>query len=216
MLLVRIAVAVALWVGIVAAGRAAHRLLADEASQARALVAEGQGALARSGRGAGVLALERARWLAPRAGFVRAALAAAGVKAAEPVLPRMLRLVTSLEWSAIAVGAGWVSGLGIAFVVARWRRRSAGWVALAAGAVFGGAMAANAEMNATSLAVVTGTDNRILVAPYPTAAVETPLAEGTMVIVGSPYDDFVHVDDGSGTTGWVRRSSIERIASPGS
>jgi SH3-like domain-containing protein len=37
-----------------------------------------------------------------------------------------------------------------------------------------------------------------------------------MVIVGSPYDDFIQVDDGGGTTGWVRQSSVERIASPGS
>ena len=214
--LVRIGAAVALCVGIVAAGLAGHRLLADETSQARALVADAQGALARGDRGAAVLALERARWLAPRAGLIRTALAAAGVKDAESVLPRTLRLVTSPEWYAIAVGAGWVSGLGIAFAVLRWRRRSAVWVALATGLVFGGAIAASVETGKTSPAIVTGTDARILVAPYPTATVETPLGEGTMVIVGSPYDDCVHVDDGGGTTGWVRQSSIERIASPGS
>jgi hypothetical protein len=216
MLLVRIAAALTLCVGIVAVGRAGHRLLADETSQARALVAEGQGAMARGDRGAGVLSLERARWLAPRAGLVRTALAAAGVKDAESVLPRTLRLVTSPEWSAIAVGAGWVSGLGMAFAVLRWRRRSAAWVALATGLVFCGAMAASVETGTSSPAIVTGTDARILVAPYPSAAVEAPLGEGTMVMVGSPYDDFVHVDDGGGTTGWVRQSSVERIASPGS
>ena len=214
--LVRIAAAVALCVGLVAAGLAGHGLLAGETSQARALVAEGKRSLARGDRGEGVLALERARWLAPRAGLVRAALAAAGVKDAESVLPRTLRLVTSPEWSAIAVGAGWVSGLGMAFAVLRWRRRSAVWVALATGLVFGGAVAASVETGKSSPAIVTGTDARTLVAPYPTATVEAPLGEGTMVIVGSPYDDFVHVDDGGGTTGWIRQSSIERIASPGS
>ena len=141
---------------------AGHSLLSDETSQARAFVAEGQGALARGDRGAAVLALERARWLAPRAGFVRAALAAAGVKDAESVLPRVLRLVTSPEWSAIAVGAGWVSGLGMALVVLRWRRRSVVWVALATGLVFGGAMAASLETGQSSPAIVMGTDARIL------------------------------------------------------
>lgn len=214
--LVRIAAAVALCVGLVAAGLAGYRLLAEETSQARALVAEGNGALARGDRGEGVLALERARWLAPRAGLVRAALAAAGVKDAESVLPRTLRLVTSPEWSVIAAGAGWVAGLGIALAVLRWRRRSAVWVALAAGLVFSGALAASVETGKSPPAIVTKPDARILVAPYPTAAVEAPLAEGTMVIVGSPYDDFIQVDDGGGTTGWVRQSSVERIASPGS
>jgi len=216
MFLVRLSAAIALCVGLGPAGLAGHRLLADETSQARSFVAEGQGALARGDRGAGVLALERARWLAPRAGLVRTAVAAAGVKDAESVLPRMLRLVTSPEWFAIAIGAGWISGLGMACAFLRWRRRSAVWVALATGLVFCGAVAANVEMGKSSPAIVTGPHARVLVAPYPTAAVETPLAEGAMVVVGPPYDDFVHVEDGGGTTGWVRRSSIERIASPGS
>jgi hypothetical protein len=104
----------------------------------------------------------------------------------------------------------------MAFAVLRWRRRSAAGVALATGLVFGGALIASVETGKSSLAIVTGQDAHVLVAPYPTAAVEAPLAKGTMVIVGSHYDDFVQVDDGGGTTGWARRSSIEHIASPGS
>lgn len=214
--LVRLAAAFAVCIGLAIGGIAVHGLLAREAAQAHAFVTEGQRALARGDHGAGVLALERARWLAPREEVVRSALHAAGVKDAESLLPRTLRLVTAPEWSAIAIGAAWLSGLGIALLVTRWRRRGAGWVAVLGGAAFAAAMTANLTTGTAPLAVVTRTDAHLLVAPYPTAAVAAPLANGTMVIVGSPYDDFVHLDDGRGTMGWARRGDVELIARPGS
>ena len=57
-------------------------------------------------------------------------------------------------------------------------------------------------------------DAPLLVAPYPNAAAERSLPAGTMVLVGSRYDSFVHVRDGDGQAGWVPRASIECIADP--
>jgi hypothetical protein len=187
-------------------------LLAKESAEARAFVTEGQRALARSDRGAAVLAFERARWLAPRAAPVRSAIAAAGVQDAEPIFPRALRWVTAREWYALATACGWISGLGIVWLVARRRSRSAVWVALAAGGAFVLGMTAIMETNVSAPAVVTGTDVHLLVAPYSEAAEEKPLPVGTMVTVGSKHNDFIHVEDSEGAEGWVKRSNVECVA----
>ncbi|HEY3817704.1 MAG TPA: hypothetical protein VGL81_11060 [Polyangiaceae bacterium] len=212
----RIAVAIVACAALAGTAVFAQRLLAEETARAAAFVAEGQHALAEGDRGAAVLALERARWLAPRAGFVRTALAAARVADAEPAFPRALRLVTAREWSVLAIGAGWIGGLGAATLVARRRRNGALWVALAAGVGFVVAMSGVVESNASLPAIVTGTDARVLVAPYATAARDDTLAPGTMVLLGAPYAEFVQVRLRDGSSGWVPRQSVEGIASPGS
>ena len=191
---------------------AARDMVESETAQAHALVADGQRALARNDRPAAILSLERARWLAPRAQFVRAAVAAAGVKDVEPLLPRALRLVTAREWSAIATTFGWISAFGVAFVVVQWERRRALWLALAAGCASVIGMAGVVEANSSSPAIVTSADAPLLVAPYANAAAERSLPAGTMVLVGSRYDAFVHVRDADGQAGWVPRASVEPIA----
>jgi hypothetical protein len=213
--LLRVAFAIAVCTGLVGAGVVGHRILADEATQARAFVAKGQRALAEGNRGFAVLELERARWLAPRDETVRSALSAAGVTDVESVLPRALRLVTSREWSALAIGAGWACGLGVAIALTGKRRRGARLGVLAVGAGFVVAMTGVVESSASLPAIVTGADARLLVAPYAAAAGEEALTPGTMVLRGSSYDDFVQVEAGNGTKGWVRRSAVENIASPG-
>jgi hypothetical protein len=210
--LTRVAVAIALSVALFGAGVAGRGMLADESAQAHAYVVDGQRALAQGDRAAGVLSLERARWLAPREHLVRAAIEGAGVNEAEPVIPRAARLLTSREWSAIATTFGWISGLAIAFAVVRWHRRYAVRAALAAACAFVIGMAGTMESNASAPGVVTGGDTQLLVAPYSNAVAEKALPAGTMVLVGPGYDAFVHVKASDGESGWVPRDRVEAIA----
>lgn len=196
----------------VGTGVGVTKLLADESAQARAFVVEGEHDLARGDRATAVLAFERARWLAPRAAVVRSALDAAAVKDDASPLRRALCWVTAREWSALGTGCGWLSGLAIVWVLASPGSRGARRLALAAGGVFMLGMTGIMEANASSSAVVMGTDARLLVAPYAAAAAEKPLDAGTIVTVGSAHDDFVRVEDADGTRGWLRRSDIECIA----
>jgi hypothetical protein len=201
-------------VAVTAAAFATRGFLADEMRQAQAFVDEGHSALLRSDTPEATLAFERARWLAPRAESVRSALTTVGVKDAEPAIYRALRILTSREWALLATTCGWISAVGLVFVVARSRSRSARWVALAAGGAFVLGMVAMVESNASSPAIVMGTDAPLLLAPYPSAPVERSIPAGTMVVVGAPYDGFVHVEDSDGTSGWLRSSSVECIAAP--
>jgi hypothetical protein len=211
-LLTRVTIATAVCLATFGAGVAGYDMLASETAQARAFVADGQRALSRNDRPAAILSFERARWLAPRAELVRSAVAAAGVKDVEPLLPRALRLVTAREWSAIATTFGWVSALGIVLVVVEGRRRHALWVALAAGCASVIGIAGVVESNVSSPAIVTSTSAPLLLAPYAGATAETTLPAGTMVVVGPAHDAFVHVSDADGQAGWVPRGSIEPIA----
>ena len=212
--LARIALAIAVCGAIAGGGVAARNLLAEEASQAHAFVEDGRQALEQNDRGRAVLSLERARLLAPRDATVRTALAALGVEDMEPFAERTLRLVTSREWFYLAVTSGWMAGLGIGLIVARrGRRRGLTWATLATGVALAGA-ATGMECSAHPLAVVSGPGTALLVAPYPSATSEQPLSAGSMVTIGSAYDDFVQVEGADGMKGWARRGSLERIASP--
>ncbi|MDB5218683.1 MAG: hypothetical protein JWO86_6610 [Myxococcaceae bacterium] len=191
---------------------AARPMLDDEAAQARTLVEQGQRALGQGDRGAAVLALERARWLAPRAPFVRTAIAAAEIHDAETLLPRTLRLVTSKEWSAIAIILGWTSGLALAFAIAKRGTRTAGKVALAAGAGLTAAMVALFAASDTAPAVVTTAGTRALIAPYADAAASGPLPAGTVVVRGPEHAGFVRVRSGEGVEGWMPQTSAAPIA----
>jgi hypothetical protein len=193
---------------------ATRNLFADEMRQAQAFIDEGHRALVRNDTAAATLAFERARWLAPRAEAVQSAVTILGVRDAEPAIYRALRVLTSREWALLATTCGWISAVGLVFVVARSRSRNARWVALAAGGAFVLGMVAIVESNASSPAIVMGTDAPLLVAPYATAPIERSLPAGTMVVVGAPYDGFLHVEDSDGTNGWMRSSSVECIAAP--
>ena len=210
--LTRLAIAVGVCAVLLGGALVARDTVAEETAQARAFVADGQRALARNERTAAVLSFERARWLAPRAQLVRSALATVGVKDAEPPVPRAFRFVTAREWSGLATVFGWASALGIAFSVVQWQRRRAPWAALAAGCASVIGMAGVVESNASSPAIVTSADAPLLVAPYTDAAPERMLPAGTMVLVGSRYETFVHVRDADGQAGWVPRGSIQPIA----
>jgi len=208
----RALIAVTLCVAVLGAGVATRGIVESETAQARTLVAEGRRALARNDRPGAVLSFERARWLAPRAQFVRAAVAMAGVKDVESLLPRALRMLTVREWSAIATTFGWIAAFGVAFAIVQSERRRARWLPLAAGCASVIGMAGVVEANSSSPAIVTSADAQLLVAPYVNAAAESSLPAGTMVLVGSRYDAFVHVKDADGQAGWVPRASVEPIA----
>lgn len=208
----RVAIAVALCVAVLGAGVAARDMVDSETAQAHALVADAQRALARNDRPTAILDLERARWFAPRAEFVRAAVATARVKDVEPMVPRALRLLTAREWSAIATTFGWISALGVALAVAQWEKRRTLRPALAAACVCVVGMAGVVEAHRSAPAIVTSVDAPLLVAPYANAAAESSLPAGTMVLVGSRYDGFVQVTDADGQAGWVPRASVVPIA----
>lgn len=207
----RLTMTIAACLVLFCAATATKNLLASETARARAFVAEGQRDLAKNDRAGAALAFERGRLYAPRADFVRASIAAADVKDAEAPVARALRTVTTREWFALAIAAGWTAGLALALALWRRTNRRARRVVFAAAGALVVSVAAIVESNASSAAIVTATDVGLLVAPYASAQTSAPMPAGTMVVVGSPYDDYVHVEDADGRQGWVPRRSIEPV-----
>lgn len=194
-------------------GLAARPMLKREDARAHALVDEGQRALTRGDRGAATLALERARFIAPRAGFVRAAITAAEIHDAETLATRTVRLVTSEEWSWLATALGWVAGLLLAVAVLR-RRPLVSRHQVAASAGFVLAMAGVLWSSETSGAVVRS-DALLVISPYADAAVVGPLPAGAVIERLSEHGTFVRVRSGDGLEGWVPRSHVDPIAGTG-
>lgn len=201
---------------VVGLGLTAAPVIADEQAHARALVERGGHSLATGDRAAGVLDIERARWLAPRAGFVRSAVRAAAIRDPEPAVTSALRMVTSREWGALATALGWSAGLMVALAVVLERSRRAWKVALAAAAAFLAAMLGVAQSSPTATAVVTAPAAQALVAPYAGAAPSGPLPAGTLVVRSSVHGDFVRVRSGDGLEGWTSASALEPVARPAS
>ena len=207
------ALAVTVTGAVVGLGIGAKNMIADETSQAHALVGDGERALAKNDRATAVLDFERARFIAPRSNFVRSAIASTDVRDGESASVRAARLVTSREWTAIVVASGWISALGFALLIIRGSNRVGSRLAVAAGGVFVIGMAATAVLSgAPSTAVIMPADEHLLVAPYANATAEASLPSGAVVIVGSPYQGFVEVHDNDGAKGWVRTTSIKFIA----
>ena len=136
----------------------------------------------------------------------------------EPVVVRMSRLLTSAEWLAIGSVCGWGCGLGIALLVLRRQRqlkRVVAAFALASGsacAVAAGALVAAAVY---PLAVVRGGEGALVIAPYPTAALQRSLPGGALVILGPEFGRFRQAHVAGGATGWVSQPSIETVVLPG-
>jgi hypothetical protein len=183
---------------------------AREDAEAHALVADAEHALAKGDRGAATLALERARLLAPRAGFVRTAIDAAQIHEAETPASRGVRLVTSEEWSWLATALGWLAGLSLALAVVRGRS-IVSRQRIALGAAFLVAMAGVLRSSETSRAVVMS-DGTARIAPYADAAVVGPLPAGAVVDRRSDHGSFVSVRSGDGVEGWIAESRLEPIA----
>lgn len=210
MLAARIVAGVVLLVVLAALGIRARDMLQDERAQARLLVDDGARALAAGDQPAAVLAFERARLFAPRADFVRAAVAAADIHDAESVVPRTLRWITPDEWSAIGITSGWLAALALAAFVAR-KRRSIGHVVWISAGAFAFALGAVATTNGVARSVVTGAEVPARVAPYTTATTEGALAAGSVVVLDSTHGTFVHVRASDGLEGWVPLNHLVSI-----
>lgn len=212
----RIAAGLALALLLFALGLGARTLLTEEMAQAHLRVDEGQRALVANDRAKAVLEFERARLFAPRAEFVRTALATADAGDAAPIVQRTIRFITVAEWSALATAFGWLGGLALAIVIARMHAGRVGAVALASGGMFALSLVALASSGDSSLSVITSRDATALVAPYVSAAAEGPLPAGSVVLLEGKHGAFVHVRRGDGLEGWVPLSSLESISGPAS
>jgi hypothetical protein len=179
--------------------------LAAERGQARALVTLGTKALSTGDRASAILSFERASLLAPRADFVRSALAAADVPAPGPWTARAPTWITPREWSFLAVAFGWSTGLSAAVLIARKRKGAfASRLAFGSGLAFvlsvGGVVESNLASRALAVVMVpTGA----LVAPYGASGASADLRTGQVVRVGERYGDFVRVRAPDGANGWV-------------
>ena len=198
---------------VLAAGVVAVRPIVEErARHARALVVEGERSLAKGERARAVVALERARLIAPREPAVRTASADLGISDPEPRLLQTMRVVSSYEWFAAAVVSGWISAGALAAVVLRRRRRTAAKrVALAAGALCLLAAAGVVAASESETAVVSS-DGTVRLAPYEDAAPTGGLPAGTVVVRGPEHGAFVRVRSGDGVEGWLREDALVRVA----
>jgi hypothetical protein len=194
------------------AGLATHELSVATA-QAHGLVREGQTALQRGERARATVAFERARLLAPRAGFVHEALAAVQARQAESPMLRAVSWLGPREWSFLLVMFGWAVGLSSAVVIAqRSKAPLARRIAFVTGSLFAlsaaGVLLSSVETRA--LSVVTNATG-MLVAPYVGAGAAADMTPGMVVRTDSRYGDFVRVCGPSGAHGWIARSALEPV-----
>ena len=200
-----------------AIGVVAARGLALERGQAQAFVSLGRSALGKGNRASAILSFERARLLAPRADFVRSALADTGVPALESSFARTTSWITPHEWSSLVVAFGSMAGSSLAVAIVRTRgRRLARPIALGSLIAFvlstGGVVESNLASRALAVVrVPTG----FLVAPYDGAGATADLHPGTVVVVGERYGDFVQVRGSDGVRGWVPSGLVTTVVGAG-
>ena len=197
-------------------GLAAHGMLAASSAPVHAWLAVGQRAVAHQDHAQAVLAFERARWLAPRASSVRAALASVGAVDPEGTVTRAVRLLSSHEWSFLATGLAWLAalaaGLALGAPPGTRGRRGLGRAAVVALATFVLTLGGVTLSSSSAPAILVHDAQPLLVAPYATAASESSLPGGTMVLTHGSYDGYVNVQAPDGLTGWVPRSSLDPVA----
>jgi len=184
---------------------------------ARALVAAADDALAAGHPGTAIVALERARLLAPRSPVVASQLAhAREVANVSPAptrrLDRVARLLNGTDWSHLALIGLVLGAAGVVWLSwdAARRRRAAGLaiggVALAAL----GFLAAREVTPSRQDAVVVVASEPARIAPFPAAEPAFPLPEGAAVSVTRAHGDYVLVS-AAGGQGWLPRTSVETI-----
>lgn len=194
-------------------GAFAARGLSIESAQARSLVEQGRAALDQGQRAQAVLSFERARLLAPRADFVRAALSRANVREIETGATHAVTQLAPREWSFLLVAFGWVVGLSVAVAISgKQGSRTARRLALGAGFLFAFSAAGvvQSAVTTSSLRVVSSATG-VLVAPYQGAGATADLTPGVVVAAGPRYGDFIQVCGPNGTRGWVTASALEPV-----
>jgi hypothetical protein len=203
----------AMLLGFAAVGSFALHGLAVEREQAQTLVDEARVDLEHGQRARAVLALERAKLLAPRASLVRAALTEAGVREALAVVPRNVAWLAPREWSFLLLTWGWAVGLGLTLgVLANGVSRGARRLLFGASLLFAGAGlgALQSTFTARTLAVVDAATG-LLVAPYPGAGATADLPAGVVVTKGARYGAFVQVHGPDGARGWVSERALRAV-----
>jgi hypothetical protein len=194
---------------------------AVETGQAHAYVNLGQAALAKGDRASAALSFERARLIAPRADFVRSALASSGASAVGAPIARAVGFVAPREWSSLTVAFGWLAGASLALAIGLgprpgWLGRLPRRVALSSGLAFVLSIAGVVESSVASraLAVVIAPTGA-LVSPYRAAGASADMHPGDAVVVGERYGDFVDVRGPDGVHGWVSSDAIEPVLGAG-
>jgi hypothetical protein len=191
----------------------ATQLIGVECAQARSLVLSGQRELERGEPARAALQFERAHLVAPRAGFVRAALD--GVRGADAGsrLVRGVSWVAPREWSLLLVGSAWLTGLGLALLIAQRSKLPLARRATILAALFcvvSSAGYVQSRRAAGCLAVVTNATG-LLLSPYEGAGATANLSRAVVVQQGQRYADFVEVEGPDGTHGWVAGSALEPV-----
>jgi hypothetical protein len=194
---------------------------AVETGQAHAYVSLGQAALAKGDRAAAKLSFERASLVAPRAGFVRSALAGGGASVVGAPVARAVGFVAPREWSSLTVALGWLAGASLAVAIGLGRRpgwalRASRRVALSSSLALVLSIAGVVESSVASraLAVVVAPTGA-LISPYRAAGASANMQPGDAVIVGRRYGDFVEVRGPAGVEGWVPSGTIEPVVGAG-
>lgn len=204
------AVAIALLLGAAALG---GRTLTLEQRQAHALVNAGRAARDRGDISGAHLKFVQATLLAPRAAFVRAALADVPAVHARTALDRAASWLAPREWAFLLVAFGWAAGLSWALVIAsNSKRRASRRLAVAGTALFAlsGLGFARTTTLSRQLAVVTERSG-LLVSPYDGAGARADLAPGSVVSVDARYGGYARVDSVGEASGWVASSALRPI-----
>jgi Bacterial SH3 domain len=199
--------------GFAAVGSLALHELGVERQQAQTLVDEARVDLKHGKRADAALALERANLLAPRAAFVRAALAEGGVSDALSPLPRNVAWLAPREWSFLMVTLGWAAGLGLVLsLVVNGASRAARRLLFGTGLLFASAGFGVLQSTFTSQALaVVNEATGVLVAPYAGAGATADLPAGVVVTVGARYGAFVQVQGPDGARGWVSERALHSV-----
>ncbi|HEX4337243.1 MAG TPA: SH3 domain-containing protein [Polyangiaceae bacterium] len=200
-------------VALVGTGALAAHEVGVATAEARGLVQAAAASPPAAPGPADVLALERARLLAPRADFVRSALAAEDARVAVAPLARAVGVITPVEWSYLTLASGWAAGIALAVVIGsaerrRWARRLVAVASVALSISLAGFLESNSV--ARALAVVTGHAG-LLVAPYDGAGATADLTPGVVVVRGARYGDFVQVHGTDGTSGWISTRALQPV-----
>lgn len=196
---------------------ALERRIADDGWSVQALRELGEAYTAAGDHGHAVLALERARLVAPRDEAVAAALQRARENAGLP-LPRESRVDRAIgtlspdEWTWIAVGGLAFAGAGLVLIAWSTRRRRAGWSAAVAGVAIGlvaGGLALHTAPSTSDVIIVVDEPARI--APFAAADPAFPARAGERARIEQSRGEHVYVRVDAERAGWLPSNAVEPL-----
>jgi tetratricopeptide (TPR) repeat protein len=169
-----------------------------------------------------ILAYQRAQWLAPNSPDIQANLALAqkqaGLAVTEPPwTDKFTRFLSASGWAWVGCAAWTLLCLSL-LVRAMLPRHTflLSVAAIACAFVLLDAIAAMAlTSDSLSRAVVVDKNASVLISPFPAAQVVFSPSPGETVTVQKAHDDFLHVTNADGQTGWISKSQIEPVIPSG-